>query len=150
MVATRGTGIDGIGAVATKRVSVLHRVDQACVFISDAGTEDVAGISIARLRSMGVFKASPTDNASFGLGIVQNGRYLYANFTGSKTIATYRMERDCRLSFLGDTPAAGLAGFAIIDMAVHPNLLVASFFDGSTESFDISSGQPIANGDLQC
>jgi hypothetical protein len=46
VVATRGTGVDGIGSVATKRVNIFSNSSQACAIISDAGTADVAGISI--------------------------------------------------------------------------------------------------------
>ena len=120
------------------------------MFISDAGTNDVAGISIATLSPSGAFPASNTDSASSGLGVANNGSYLYANFTGSKTIATYQISTGCTLTFLGDTAAVGLQSFGqMIDMAVHGNILVTTFTDGSIESFDISGGTPVANGDLQ-
>src|SRR5439155_7075932 len=56
LVKTGGTGIDGIGSVATKRVSVLRNSTQSCVFISDAGTNDIAGISVTSLTLAGRFK----------------------------------------------------------------------------------------------
>jgi hypothetical protein len=34
-------------------------------------------------------------------------------------------------------------------MAIHGNLLVAAYGDGSIESFNISSGMPLSNGDAQ-
>src|SRR6202023_1939370 len=38
----------------------------------------------------------------------------------------------------------------VIDgMAIHGNMLVATYGDGSIESFDISSGTPVSNGDKQ-
>jgi len=150
VVNTGGTGIDGIGSTATRRVSVLHSSSQDCVFISDAGTNDVAGISISTLTATGTFPASSTDNASSGLGVANNGNFLYANFTGSQTIATYQISTGCTLTFIGDTAAVGAQTFGtIIDMAVHGNVLVASFTDGSIESFNIAGGTPVPNGDLQ-
>jgi hypothetical protein len=150
VVNTGGTGIDGIGSTATRRVSVLSNATQNCAFISDAGSNDVAGISIGTLTATGTFPASSTDSASSGLGIANNGSYLYANFTGSKTIATYQISSGCTLTFIGDTAAGGLQSFgSIIDMAAHGNVLVATFTDGSIESFNISGGTPVANGDLQ-
>lgn len=150
LVNTGGTGIDGIGAVATKRVSVLGSSGQNCVFISDAGTNDVAGISIAGLAASGAFPASGTDSASAtGLGVVNNGKYIYGSFSSSKTIGTYQISAGCKLTFLGSTSAIGLGGSQILDMGAHGNTLVVSFFDGSMESFDISGGTPVSNGDLQ-
>jgi hypothetical protein len=34
-------------------------------------------------------------------------------------------------------------------MAAHANTLVATYVDGSIESFDISQGVPVSNGDKQ-
>jgi 6-phosphogluconolactonase (cycloisomerase 2 family) len=81
--------------------------------------------------------------------VVNNGKYLYAGFTGSGTIATYQILSGCKLQFVADTPATGLGGGAILDMAAGKNILVASFQDGSIESFNISSGVAVSNGDLQ-
>ena len=150
VISTGGTGIDGIGTPASmKRVSILSKSVQDCAYISDAGSNDVAAISIPTLTLKGTFPASGTDNGSSGVGIVNNGSYLYASFASSKTIATYRISAGCKLTFLGDTAAAGLAAGSIIDMGARRNLLVASFGDGSVGSFDISGGTPVANGDLQ-
>lgn len=150
VISTGGTGNNGLGAVATKRVSILNKGTENCAFISDAGSNDVAGIVIATLTLAGTFKASSTDSgAAAGVGIVNNGSYLYANFTSSETLATYKISAGCSLTFLGDTPAAGLNGGAIVDMWAHGNILVASFQDGSIGSFNLSSGMAVANGDLQ-
>src|SRR5207245_9166205 len=43
VVNTGGTGNDGIGSVATKRVSVLRSSSHSCAFVSLAGSADVAG-----------------------------------------------------------------------------------------------------------
>jgi 6-phosphogluconolactonase (cycloisomerase 2 family) len=150
VISTGGTGNDGLGSVATKRVSILSKGTENCAFISDAGSNDVAAIAIGTLTLSGTFPASSTDSgASAGVGIVNNGSYLYANFTTSKTLATYKISSGCQLTFLGDTPASGLSGGAIVDMWAHGNILVASFQDGSIGSFNISGGTPVANGDLQ-
>jgi len=149
VVPTGGTGVSGIGAVATKRVSILDRDGNRCAFISDAGSADVAGISIATLTASGAFKAASTDSAPFGVPVGNNGKFLYAGFTGSQTIATYQILPGCKLQFIQDVPAAGIAGGSMIDLSVHEDILVASFQDGSIESFNISAGVPVANGDLQ-
>lgn len=149
VVKTGGMGVFGIGDVATKRLSILDSRLGQCAFISDAGTADVAGISILALRATGTFKAQNTDSAPFGMPVGNNGIFLYAGFTGSNTLATYRILRDCKLEFIQDVSASGLTGGSILDLSVHKNILVASFRDGSIESFNISAGVPVPNGDEQ-
>ena len=34
-------------------------------------------------------------------------------------------------------------------MAIHGNIMIATYTDGSIESFNISSGTPVSNGDEQ-
>src|SRR5438874_2718962 len=150
VVTTGGKGIDAIGtSAATKRVSVLRTSAQRCAFISDAGSNDVAGIAIDTLTSTGTFKGSSTDSGSFGVALANNRTYLYASFSGSKTIATFQIASGCKLTFVQDIPASGLSGGSIQDMAVTKSILVVSFGDGSIESFTTTGGVPVSNGDLQ-
>jgi 6-phosphogluconolactonase (cycloisomerase 2 family) len=109
----------------------------------------VAGIAISSLTATGTFKGSSSDTTSSGLAVVNNGKYVYAGFTGSGTIGTYQMLSGCKLQFLADTPAVGLGGSPVLDMAAVKSILVVSFQDGSIESFNISAGVAVANGDLQ-
>ena len=76
VVKTGGTGVDGIGAVATKRVSILSTASQQCAFTSDAGSADVAGIEVRTLKAMGTFKAASTDTAPLGIPVGNNGKFL--------------------------------------------------------------------------
>ena len=149
LIKTGGTGVNGVGAVATKRVSTYNLYDQKCAFVSDAGTADVAGISVSNLTLTGTFKAASGDTAPSGMGVVNNGTYLYASLTGSNTIATYAILPGCILQYLQDIPAAGLSGGSPVDMKAHRNILVVSFQDGSIGSFNLANGVPVANGDLQ-
>ena len=149
VVSTGGKGEDGLGSVATKRITILHNPTQSCAFVADAGSNDVAGISITSLTATGTFPASSGDNSSFSLPVTNNGSYLYAGFTGSGTIGTYQILSGCKLQFLADAAAVGLAGGAVLDMQAVKNILVVSFEDGSIESFNISAGVAVSNGDLQ-
>jgi hypothetical protein len=83
------------------------------------------------------------------MGLANNAGYVYANFTASQTIGTFKKMAGCRLRFLTDTPATGLGGGSIVGMIAHQNILVVTFGDGSIESFNVSSGVPVSNGDLQ-
>ncbi len=86
---------------------------------------------------------------SNGVGLALNAQYLYASFTDSSTIGTFQIEPSCGLSFVGDVTVGGLQGGIIDGMAVHGDMLVATYGDGSIESFSLASVMPVSNGDKQ-
>ena len=69
---------------------------------------------------------------------------LYAAFTGSGTIGTFRLLSGCKLRFMTDTPASGLGGGATDGMKTNGNILVVAYADGSIESFNTASGVPVS------
>jgi hypothetical protein len=95
VIETGGTGVDGIGAVATKRVSILNGPTQACAFLSEAGSADVAGISIATLTATGTFKAESTDSASFGMPVVNMEN---TSMPASPARIRWRLTKFCRVA----------------------------------------------------
>ena len=69
VVKTGGTGI-GTGYFASARVNLLHNKTQSCVYVSDAGSGDVAAIDEATLKLVGTFKASAKDLGDLsGIGV---------------------------------------------------------------------------------
>jgi len=80
---------------------------------------------------------------------VMNSKYLYASFTDSNTIGTFQVQGGCSLTFIKDTPVAGLQQGTINGMALHGNMLIATYSDGSVNSFDVSNGTPQPNHDKQ-
>lgn len=148
-VQTGGFGIGG-GYFGLNRIAVLNNGDQQCVYTSEAANGDIAGISVSTFTVGGSATGSDTDaGTSNGIGLAMNSTYLYASFTDSKTIGTFQVQPGCGLSFLNDTSVSGLHGGIINAMAVHGNILVATYTDGSIQSFDISGGTPLSNGDEQ-
>jgi 6-phosphogluconolactonase (cycloisomerase 2 family) len=148
-VLTGGGGITG-GFFATNRVSLVNSAGNECVYASDAATGDIVGINVNTMEVSGSASGSTTDSgATNGIGLAMNGQYLYASFTASNTIGTFQVQSDCSLSFVNDVTVVGLQAGFINGMAVHGNLLVATFGDGSIASFDISSGTPVSNNDEQ-
>ncbi len=150
--------IGGFGNIAgffgTNRISVLDTANQQCVYASSASTGQIAGIVISTLTVGGSASGSLTDNgASNGIGLAMsmsmNGQYLYASFTGSNTIGTFQVQPGCSLTFVNDVSVAGLAGGMINGLATHGNLMITTFTDGSIQSFNISAGTPVSNGDEQ-
>jgi 6-phosphogluconolactonase (cycloisomerase 2 family) len=148
-VSTGGKGIAG-GFFAANRVNVLNNGKSQCVYASDASTGDIVGIVVRTLKVGGSAKGSSTDGGtSNGIGLAMNTQYLYAGFTDSNTIGTFQVKPGCKLSFVGDVNVGGLQGGVIDGMAIHGNMLVATYGDGSIESFNISAGTPSSNGDRQ-
>ena len=146
---TRGTGIGG-GFFGLPRVNLLPDSAAQCVYVSNAGTSDISGINIQSGALGGTFAASPDDVADAdGIGLVVNSNYLYAAYSDSNTIATFSVLPGCQLSYLSDVSVAGLNGGLIAGIALNGNMLVLSYGDGSIESFNVSSGLPVSNNDLQ-
>ena len=149
-VESGGNGIAG-GYFGFSRIVVVRTDRGACVYASEAQDEKIAGIDAATHKQAGPFVGSTGDVrlATDGVGLAASARYLYASFTGSGNIGTFRLQDGCALEFLGDLHAIGLKAGLLQGMAIHGNLLVAAYGDGSIESFDIASGKPASHGDAQ-
>jgi hypothetical protein len=129
---------------------VLNNASQACIFASSAATGDVSGIDVKTLTVGGSASGSETDTgAGNGIGLAGNDQYLYAGFTDSSTIGTFKVLSGCGLMFVNDISVGGLRGGVVNGMAVRGNILVATYTDGTIESFDISNGTPLTHGDRQ-
>jgi hypothetical protein len=149
VVLTGGDGIGG-GSFAAARVAVVPEGADVCVFASDAGTSDIAGISAATHTLTGNFVGSSTDTgAANGIGLAADANYLYATYSSSSTIGTFKIEAGCTLGFVADVLAVGLNGGLVTGMALHGSMLIMTYGDGSIESFNISGGVPVSNGDAQ-
>jgi hypothetical protein len=143
------TGATG-GYFAANRVIALDNASNQCIFASDSATGTVASVNANTLTLVGHDKGSSDDTGlSNGVGLALNGQYLYASFSDSSNIGTFQIQSDCGLSFVGDITVNGLQGGIVDGMAVHGNILVATYGDGSIESFNLSSGVPVSNGDKQ-
>lgn len=152
MKATVPMGQGGIGGgyFGANRVNVLDNGNAECVFASQALNGEIVGIDVKTLQDAGHANGSDQDTGSSnGVGLAMNNRYLYASFTDSNTIGTFMVQAGCSLTFLNDTSVAGLQDGVINGMAVHGNMLIATYTDGSIESFNISGGTPLSNGDEQ-
>ncbi|MGO4884496.1 MAG: YncE family protein [Bryobacteraceae bacterium] len=148
-VETYGHGIEG-GFFAAPRVAVLPNGADACAYVSDAFSGDIAAMDAATHTVTGTFYGSATDSGGTnGIGLAANSQYLYASFSASATIGTFQVNPGCMLTFVGDITALGLGDGLVAGMAIRGNMMVVAYGDGSIESFDISGGVPVSNGDLQ-
>ncbi|HUO17613.1 MAG TPA: beta-propeller fold lactonase family protein [Verrucomicrobiae bacterium] len=148
-VSLGGTGGGG-GYFDAARMNLLQGSSDGCAFGSIAASGEIGAIDINAMEVIGDFYGGTNDSGQVnGIGLVNNGTYLYANFTGSNTIATFAIQSGCTLNFLGDVSALGMQSGNVKGMAVHQNILVVAYGDGSIESFNVSGGIPVSNGDLQ-
>jgi hypothetical protein len=146
---TDGFGIAG-GYFGLNRLSVLNSGGQQCVYASDAGTGDIAGIMVSNFTVGGDALGSANDTGtSNGIGLTTNGQYLYASFTDSSNIGTFQIQPNCNLTFISDITTVGLQGGFVDGMVARGNLLVVTYGDGSIESFNLSGITPVSNGDKQ-
>ena len=149
VVTTGGRGLGG-GYFAGLGVVLVHAGAQQCVFVADSGTSDIAGIILPGQQVSGTFRGSKQDDGGLnGITLAASSTYLYASFTGSYTIATFRIEPGCKLHWVRDISAVGMGLGTVGPMAVHGNMLVVSYGDSTIESFNISGGSPVPNGDEQ-
>jgi hypothetical protein len=149
-VLTVGGHGPGGGYFAANRVAVLNNGSSPCAYFSAGISNTIAGVHLLTQSLAGNFSASSQDNGTDnGIGMVVNNNYLYASFSSSGTIGTFTVEAGCGLEFLGDISPMGLNGGNPKGMALYGNILVVTYGDGSIESFNISSGIPVSNGDAQ-
>ena len=138
------------GFFGANRISVLNNASQQCVYASAPSLGKVVGIVVSTLTVGGSATGSPTDGGtSNGIGLAMNSQYLYASFTDSNTIGTFSVQAGCGVTFINDVSVSGLAGGIINGMALHGTMLIATYTDGTIESFDISTGTPVSHGDKQ-
>jgi hypothetical protein len=148
-VYTGGYGIGG-GYFGANRLAVLNSGDNQCVYASEAATGDIVGIAVSTLAvTSSTFGSANDTGTSNGIGLTMNGQYLYASYTDVSNIGTFQIQPNCSLSFINDVSAIGLQGGFIDAMVAHGNILVVTYGDGSIQSFNISGGTPVSNGDEQ-
>jgi len=144
-----GNGIAG-GYFAANRVIVLDSGNAECVYASQAQSGEIEGIGVTTLKVDGHATGSGNDTGvSNGVGLAMNAQYLYGSFTDHSTIGTFQVLPSCNLKFVSDIAVSGLQGGTIDGMVIHGNIMVVTYGDGSIESFDISGGVPVSNGDEQ-
>jgi len=150
-IKTGGTGSGGGYFGIVRQVLVPDGADE-CVFVADGGSNDVAAIIFGTQTVVGNYQGSSTDSdglGGMGLAVNPNGKYLYAAFSTSQTLATFTIGSGCTLAFMSDVSAVGLNGGFLHGMAAKGSILVVTYGDGSIESFNISGGPPVSNNDLQ-
>ena len=98
-VNTTGLGIGG-GFFGTPRLAMVPSSSPQCLFVSDAGSGDIAALNMPAQTLVGTFQGSTNDNGTTnGIGMAVNQNYLYAGYTLSNTIATFSVGSDASSRF---------------------------------------------------
>jgi hypothetical protein len=148
-VAGPGLGIGG-GYFGMNRLATINSGNMQCIFASEAFTGDVFWLVPGSQLAGGSVVGSESDQGtSNGIGLAATPQYVYASFSDSSTIGTFQVQSECALVFVGDITVGGLNDGIIDGMAVHGNMLIATYADGSIESFNVGGGIPVSNGDKQ-
>jgi hypothetical protein len=148
VIKTGGAGLGG-GYFANVGVNVVSDSNGVCAYISNSGSSNITGYNAKTNTITGPFGAAGNESETLGLALVLGGDYLYAAFTRSNTLATFKISSGCQLTFVSDFAGVGLNDGSIDGMKTHGNILVVAYGDGSYQSFNIASGVPVSNNDLQ-
>jgi hypothetical protein len=149
---TGGLG-DGDGYLAGQQQAFVAHGSDLCLFISDAGSADIAAFNVKTQTLAGNFRGSFNDNfnSPFGISLLPspNGKLLYAGFRFVNNLATFKIGAGCTLTFVSDVQGFGSQGGEFDGMAAHGDILVVGYADGSIESFNMAHGTPVSNHDKQ-
>jgi len=143
-------GGSGAGGGNFGAAQVVSDRNAQCLYAADAGTGQISSVNVQTQLVTGIFSGSAQDTGNLnGMSLALNANYLYAGYTDSNNVGAFQILPGCQLSFLGDTAVAGLNGGGIYALAATNNMLIATYGDGSIESFNVAGGTPIPNNDEQ-
>jgi sugar lactone lactonase YvrE len=145
-----GSGLAG-GYFTANRVVLLNDMTMQCAYYSAGAIAKISAVNLTTMQLSGLLTDAGAGDIAVenGVGLAQNGQYLYASFPTSSTIAAFALKAGCGLDYLGSVPVRGLQDGDIKGMAVNHDLLVVAYGDGSIQSFNVAAGIPSANADLQ-
>jgi len=112
---TGGTGIGG-GYFANNRLTAQS--NGKCLFVSDAGTEDIAAFTGTYTGGTLTFNTTPTRtpsggfSSSFGIGLAETPQndMLFASLDNNEQIAIFTIGSGCKLTAVGTVPENDFVG----------------------------------------
>ena len=139
------TGGTGFGGGFFANVGATVSQNASCVFIEDAGSNDIAAFS----KATGFTKVGNFSNAAlnwsgyFGgsMSLTPDGHFLYAGYSGSENVGAWKVNANCSLTFIAAyVPSNGPDTYGAVK--VLPNgkgLLVTAIDLDSVTLFVINS-----------
>ena len=139
------TGGTGFGGGFFANVGATVSQNASCVFIEDAGSNDIAAFSKATgFSKVGNFSNAVLNwNEVFGgsMSLTPDGHFLYAGYSGSENVGAWKVNPDCSLTFIAAyVPSNGPDTYGAVE--VLPNgkgLLVTAIDLSSVTLFLINS-----------
>lgn len=146
---TGGTGTSG-GLFAAHEVAV--KSDQACVFVLDADSNDIAAFQgpSGNYAKVGNYTSSNSlwNDGGGSLALARDGKALYSANSESENISEWTINSDCSLTHLNDYVPSGGADEFGPGFIVSPNgkyLLVSAARDGYVETFIINKDDSLTD-----
>jgi hypothetical protein len=142
VLSTGGQGLGG-GFFASTAVGVTS--NDACIFVADTGSNDIAAFEAPTYKKVGNYSNSAVNWSDSGAGgsiaLSPNGKYLYGAYSGSENIGAWSVGTGCALTFINDyTPSAGPDLFATLHVTPDGKGLIVPELDyGIVTLFAIKS-----------
>jgi len=141
-----------VGGYATSQIAQAPGTNGSwCTYVGDSlGTEDNGNSDIAVFRGTSAgthlvenfYAAAGLSGIEYGIGLSVNGKYLYANYTGSVMIEVLQIDPStCKLLDTGHgaDSSGPFLNFAE-SITARGSCLFASYADGSVGSYQIGNG----------
>jgi 6-phosphogluconolactonase (cycloisomerase 2 family) len=133
-----GAPVQGLDEVA-----MVQQGTGACVYLTDAGSADVAAFVYPTFNQVGRNTMPNSKRTPLGLGLAARGNYLFTSYNGynqaSNYIATWKISAGCGLTFVTTLEIAN----NVTGMGISPDgRVLAVGYDfplGSVDSFSVGS-----------
>jgi hypothetical protein len=142
---TRTFTTDGQGGApgALQEISLIQQGAGGCLYLSDAGTADIAAFIYPGFDEVGRYKIPGITNSRIGLAIAARENYLFAGYTKPSQaifyIATWKINSGCGLTFVTTLAIANHVSTIAISPDGHTLAVGYDYPFPSVDSFSVGS-----------
>jgi hypothetical protein len=131
-----GTPVEGV-----QEVAMVQQGNGACIYLSDAGTADVAAFVYPAFNQVGRYRMPNSMTSPLGLGLAARGSYLFASYNKQALnyIATWKISAGCGLTFVAKLEVANNVNGMAISPDGHTLAVGYDFSFPSVDSFSVGS-----------
>jgi hypothetical protein len=131
-----GTPVEGV-----QEVAMVQQGNGACIYLSDAGTADVAAFVYPTFSQVGRYRMPNSMTSPLGLGLAARGSYLFASYNKQALnyIATWEISAGCGLTFVTKLEVANNVTGMAISPDGHTLAVGYDFSFPSVDSFSVGS-----------
>jgi len=132
VLTTGGTGLGGGFFAATSEAVAQN---EACVFVADTGSDDIAAFSKATgFKKVGNYSNAALSFSALGAGgsisVTPNGKFLYGGYSGSENIGAWSVASNCALNFIAAyVPSTGADTFSPLKVTPSGSALIVPSID---------------------